>query len=201
MLGVALFQTEVDQWQDYSILYNANGQVVSTTLITTDASIRTRGVEVELSARPSEGWDITANLGVVDARYTDYTYGLVNLAGGPVKLVPDWDASLAVGWRPWRGLLLRGELQGVGDMTLHAQNIARQPAYWTGNLQVGWEATSWSARLYADNITDRRGLRHERLHELVVRLRRHLVCGHQRAQDGGYVGGLALVVRLLSRPT
>jgi len=156
MLGVALFQTEADQWQDYSILYNAHGQVVSTTLITTDASIRTRGVEVELSARPAEGWDITASLGVVDARYTDYTYGLVNLAGGPVKLVPDWDASLAVGWRPWRGLLLRGELQGVGDMTLHAQNIARQPAYWTGNLQVGWEATSWSARLYADNITDRR---------------------------------------------
>ncbi|MBN5130854.1 hypothetical protein JY420_13190 [Stenotrophomonas maltophilia] len=23
-------------------------------------------------------------------------------------------------------------------------------------MQVGWEATSWSARLYADNITDRR---------------------------------------------
>jgi iron complex outermembrane recepter protein len=156
MLGVALFQTEADQWQDYSILYNAQGQVVSTTLITTDASIRTRGVEVELSARPAEGWDITASLGLVDAEYTDYTYGLVNLRGGPVKLVPDWDASLAVGWRPWRGLLLRGELQGVGDMALHAQNIARQPAYWTGNLQIGWESTSWSLRLYVDNITDRR---------------------------------------------
>ena len=156
LFGAALFHTRARRWQDYTILYNAQGQVASTTMITTDAAIRSRGIELELTARPLQGLDITASLGVVDAEYTDYPYGTQDFTGNPVKLVPDWDASLAIAWRPWRGLYLHGGLQGVGETALHAQGTARQGAYWLANVQAGWETPSWSLRLYVDNLTDRR---------------------------------------------
>lgn len=149
LLGGALFHTDADNWQEYSILYDANGRIVSTTMVTSAAAIRSRGLELELTARPTPELDLMASVGLVDSEYTKGA----NLQGRKVKLVPEWDASLAASWRPWQGLFLRGEVNGTGRTPLHGDNIAFQDAYWLVNAQVGWESERWTLRLYAENLT------------------------------------------------
>ncbi|RKF21167.1 TonB-dependent receptor [Altericroceibacterium spongiae] len=157
LFGAALFHTDVDNWQEYNLLYTDTGQVASTTLITSTARVRTRGFEVELTGKPTRRLDIAASLGVVDAKYREYQFGIdQDFAGNRVKLVPRWDASLSASWRPWKGLYLRGEANGTGASSLRADSAAWQDAYWLANLQIGWEAEHWDLRLYADNLTDER---------------------------------------------
>lgn len=157
LLGAALFHTDADNWQEFNVLYNPDGTVASTTLITSTASIRSRGFELELSGRPTPQLDLAASLGVVDAEYRDYRFGeTTNFAGNRVKLVPRWDASISASWRPWKGLFLRSEANGTGASTLRADGAARQGSYWLLNAQAGWETANWSIRLYVNNLTDKR---------------------------------------------
>lgn len=156
LLAAAVFHTEADNWQEINVLYDDNGQVASTTLVTSEAAIVSRGVEVEFSGRMTDRLDVQASLGVVDAEYDRYTFGLTDLSGNRVKLTPKWDAFVGASWRPWRGLFARGELLGAGDTMLNAENTAKQGGWWKVNAQVGWEADAWTARLYVDNLTDER---------------------------------------------
>lgn len=155
LLSAAAFYTKVDNWQEINVLYTASGQVASTTLVTSDAAITSKGFEIELTGKPTATLDLAASLGWVRARYDRYTFGLENLKGRKVKLTPEWDAALAASWRPWRGLFVRGELNGLGDTPLNAQNTANQGAVWRVNAQIGWETETWTARLYAENLTDK----------------------------------------------
>ena len=157
LLAGAVFHTDAQNWQEYNVLVDSSGQAVSTNLITSNAAIRSRGFEVELTARPDPTLNLTASLGYVDSIYTDYRFSAVqDFTGNRVKLVPRFDASLAASWRPWRGLFLRGEANAVGDTPLHPENIAKQNAYVLLNAQVGWEQDGWDLRLFVDNITDER---------------------------------------------
>jgi len=156
LLSAAAFHTQADNWQEINVLYDDNGQVASTTLVTSDAAITSRGFEVEFSARATDRLDVQASLGWVDAEYDRYTYGLADLSGNRVKLTPKWDVFAGASWRPWRGLFVRGEVQGAGDTPLNAENTATQDAWWKLNAQIGWETDAWTARLYVDNLTDER---------------------------------------------
>lgn len=155
LLSGAAFVIEAGNWQEYNVLVNAQGQAISTNLITSDASIRSSGLEAELSGRLSDALEISASLGIVDSEYSDYRFSAAqDFTGNKVKLVPEYDASLAASWRPWRGLFLRGELSATGDTPLNSENLAFQEAALLLGVQLGWEAKSWSARLYAENLTD-----------------------------------------------
>jgi iron complex outermembrane receptor protein len=155
LLSGAAFVIEADNWQEYNVLVNDLGQAISTNLITSDASIRSTGLEVELTGRLSEALDFSASLGIVDSEYSDYRLSTAqDFTGNKVKLVPEYDASLAASWRPWGGLFLRGELSATGDTPLNSENLAFQEAALLVGVQLGWEAENWSARLYAENLTD-----------------------------------------------
>ncbi|WP_150131351.1 TonB-dependent receptor [Caulobacter mirabilis] len=154
LVSAALFYTTVDNWQEINVIYGPNGQPLSTTLVTSSAAITSRGFEIEFAGKPRDDLDLTASLGWVEAEYDRYVFGLEDLSGRRVKLTPEWDASATASWRPWRGLFLRGEINGAGETMLNAQNTARQEAVWRLNAQIGWETEAWTARLYVDNLTD-----------------------------------------------
>ena len=157
LLAGAVFHTEADNWQEFNVLVNEAGQAISTNLITSNAAIRSRGFELELTARPDPTLDLAASFGYVDSVYTDYRFSAVqDFTGNRVRLVPEFDASVSGSWRPWRGLFLRGEANGVGNTQLNPDNTAEQGAYLLLNAQVGWQEDGWDLRLFVDNITDQR---------------------------------------------
>lgn len=155
LLSGAAFHIEADSWQEYNVLVNAQGQAISTNLITSEAAISSRGAEIELVGRPTDRLDLAASLGWVDSTYDRYVFSASQtFTGNKVKLVPEYDLALSATWRPWRGLVLRGEASATGDTPLNAENAVFQDAVVLLNGHVGWETDDWTARLYVENLTD-----------------------------------------------
>jgi iron complex outermembrane receptor protein len=155
LLSGAVFHIEADNWQEYNVLVNAQGQAISTNLITSDAAITSHGFEIELVGRPTDRLDLAASVGWVDSSYDRYVFSATqDFTGNKVKLAPEYDLSLSATWRPWGGLFVRGEASAAGDTPLNPENAVFQDAVVLLNAQLGWETDAWTARLYVENLTD-----------------------------------------------
>jgi iron complex outermembrane receptor protein len=153
----ALFRIEADNWQEYNVLVDSAGRVISTNLITSNAEIAITGGELEVIARPIDGLDLRAGLGVSDAAYERYRFSAVqDLSGNDVKLVPKYDVNLSATYRFGTGFFLRGEANGQGEMPLNAENTATQASYVLLGAQIGYETDRFSIRVFGENLTDER---------------------------------------------
>ena len=157
LIAGAAFRIDANNWQEFNVLVNDQGQAISTNLITSDANVRSQGFELEVTGKPSPTLELAASFGYVDSTYTDYRFSATqDFTGNRVRLVPEYDASLSASWRLWKGLLLRGEVAASGSTPLNPENTAFQDAVVLIGGQIGWEAEHWTARLYVENLTDQR---------------------------------------------
>jgi len=155
LLSGAAFRIDANNWQEFNVLVNDQGQAISTNLITSDANVRSQGFELEVTGKPTATLELAVSFGYVDSTYTDYRFSATqDYTGNRVRLVPEYDASLSASWRPWKGLFLRGEVAASGNTPLNPENTAFQEAVVLIGGQIGWEAEHWSARLYVENLTD-----------------------------------------------
>jgi iron complex outermembrane recepter protein len=155
----AAFYIRSDNWQEIQVATDASGRIISSDYIGSDASIDSKGFELEASAEPVTGLTLTANFGLSDARYRDLRVdATTNARGKRVKLVPSYDGYLAVRYQTPRGLYARAEVAFTGKESLESLGRAMQPATQTVGLQAGYESDHWSLRLFVDNLTNvRRG--------------------------------------------
>ena len=161
--SAALFYLEADNWQEVTALEDELGNVISTSIVTSRAAIESMGVEFEGRIQFSGGALLTANLGLIDAEYTDFAgQGSEQVIGGPVKLIPDYDGNIALRWPFGNGWFLRGEVNLIGEVALDegirqvfdANALATQEAVEIYGLQLGWEGDRFSARIFGENLTD-----------------------------------------------
>lgn len=161
----AVFYIEAENYQEISAFVDESGQLQSTAFIASLAAIESYGFEIESYWEPRDGLTITANLGIVDAQYTDFGgVGADNVIGNPVKLIPSYDANLAIRYESSGGWFLRGEVNFLGEMPLDEGNrtgfnlnaVDTQAAVELYGLQVGYETDSFAARLFVENATNER---------------------------------------------
>lgn len=152
----AIFQIDSSNWQEIRVLTDDNGRPVSSDFIGSSASIRSRGVEVEASWRPTDALNIAASFGYADATYRYLFNGTADLAGNRVKLVPEYDANLSARYAAPNGLFGRIAVNFTGAMALDEASYRTQRATTTLDLQLGYESDHWTARLFADNVTNER---------------------------------------------
>lgn len=152
----ALFQIDSDNWQEIRVLTDANGRPVSSDFIGSSASVRSRGVEIEASWRPSNALNLSGSFGYADSVYRYLLNGTENLAGNRVKLVPEYDANLTARYAHSSGLFARAAVNFTGAMVLDERSYRTQGATTTIDVQLGYEKDGWTARLFADNLTDER---------------------------------------------
>jgi len=118
------------------------------------------GAELEMTAKPVEGLDLSAGAGYTDARYTRFTQA--DLDGKPISFVPEFTADGRASYRlPWWHLYIRGEIIGVGRYHLDDFNDATsgpvtQNAYCLVNAQLGYESKHFEVHFFAKNIFDTR---------------------------------------------
>ncbi len=157
--GAAGFFIRANNWQEIQVATDASGRILSTDYIGSDASIESKGFEIEASAEPVRGLTLIANLGYADARYRNLRIAATtNLRGRRVKLVPAYDGYLAVRYQTPAGMFARAELGLTGKESLESTGQASQPATQTVGLQAGYEGPRWSVRAFVENLTDvRRG--------------------------------------------
>jgi len=167
-----LFWTDVDNYQA-ARLGNFTGTGVSTQILGNIGSVRTRGVELELSAVPVEGLSLSLVASYNDAIYTDYKNGpcaaekpaalSCDLTGERVYLTPKWVANPSVSFDHHfdritlfsnLGYSWRSSFYGSAD----SSELAKLDGYGLLNARIGVSGelrnTNWSASLWANNALD-----------------------------------------------
>jgi iron complex outermembrane receptor protein len=153
----AVFFIESKNWQEVQALTDDQGRIISTAFIGARAGLRSQGFELESAWEPVKGLQFTGSLGFTDAKYTNLRLSETeDLQGKRVKLVPRFDANLALRYRHGSGWFTRGELSATGAIPLNERGAVVQKAVTLVNLQVGYEAAAWSVRAFAENAGDKR---------------------------------------------
>ena len=156
-----VFYTIADDYQTYRLATNT---LESYMLNAHRADLY--GAELEVTARPVKGLDLSAGAGCTEARYTRFTEpagaGGLMLDGKPISFVPEFTANASARYHlPWWHLYLHGEVIGVGRYYLDdAYNVASGPvtqsAYCLVNGQFGYEGKQFGIYFFARNIFDKR---------------------------------------------
>ena len=103
---------------------------------------RSRGVEVDLTARPHASLDLFASFGYTHARFADGTMsGGVSVADKKLPYTPDYTAvfgaQLSRAVTPAVTIYARGEAVRYGAFEYDEANTARQDAYQLANFRAG----------------------------------------------------------------
>lgn len=118
----------------------------------------TRGVELEITARPLEGLELTAGLGWVDAQFDEYQSLETgeDLAGNTPPYVPNVTFNLAAQYKHTCGFFARVEWIVTGDTFFDETNmeLGEQDAYGLFNARLGYEAEHWAVYVFGKNLTD-----------------------------------------------
>ncbi|MEM7431042.1 MAG: TonB-dependent receptor [Pseudomonadota bacterium] len=156
-VNLAAFHIESDNWQEVQVLFNDQGQVISSAFIAAAASIESTGFEIESVYYASDQLKFIAGIGLANAEYRDFQVSETeNLRGNAVKLVPDLDANLAARYEFDNGFFVRGELSYIGETPLDERANAVRDAVTLLNAQMGYEGERYSVRLFAENLADER---------------------------------------------
>lgn len=153
----AVFHITSDNWQEIQIATDESGRPVSSDYISSNASIRSQGVEFEANWQFDRALNLNAHFGYVDAEYRDLqlSEGL-NVKGQPIQFVPEYDAGIALRYQWPVGIFVRAEAGFTGETPLRARGDAVQDAVSTIGLQLGYGAERFAFRVFGENLTDER---------------------------------------------
>jgi iron complex outermembrane receptor protein len=156
-LTAAVFFTD---WEDLQ-LNLPNPLVPAQFYVANVGSAASRGVELELSARPADGLDVFSSFGYTHARFGDNTVSSgLDVSGNEVPFTPDY--TFAVGAQLTRNvtsslaLYTRGELAASGGFHYDDINGAAQEAYSLVNLRAGLRGGRVFAEGWVRNAFDTR---------------------------------------------
>lgn len=156
-LSGALFYISSDSWQEIQITNDEEGRPISSDFISSNASIRNKGVELEGHWQINEVVSLDAHLGYVNAEYGDLQVDEdLNASGQSVQFVPEYDAGLAIRYQFINGIYVRGEIGFTGKTALRARGDIYQGATTIYGLQLGYDSNNYAVRLFAENLTDER---------------------------------------------
>ncbi len=156
-ISAALFYIDASSWQEYSVLTDSEGRIISTVLVSSDAAIESKGFEVELNAQATDKLNIIAGIGYIDANYSQYQFSAnEDYSGNKVKMVPEYDISFSASYDLNDNWFARADNQALGKTPLHQDNSVTREEQLILGLLTGYNTEHWSVRLYAKNLTNER---------------------------------------------
>ncbi|MEO1078649.1 MAG: TonB-dependent receptor [Pseudomonadota bacterium] len=156
-LNGAIFLIDGDNWQEIQVITNEQGQVLSSSFIASDSSIENVGLELELKYKLTDALTLNASFGYVDAEYTRLMPNSVeDLSGNQVKLVPEYDANIALRYEHHSGFFARAEVSAIGETALDERNRFIRDPVEVFNFQAGFTRGRWTVRGFLENATNER---------------------------------------------
>ncbi|MEM9216569.1 MAG: TonB-dependent siderophore receptor [Cyanobacteria bacterium P01_F01_bin.150] len=121
-----------------------------------NGDVTINGLEFELRARPTQGLDLTAGFGWLDAEYTDYSDPILgDFDGNTVPYSPDYTFNVGAQYRATNGIFGRVEVQGFGKTFFDDANTLDQDPYALVNARVGYDFNdNHGLYLFANNLFD-----------------------------------------------
>jgi iron complex outermembrane receptor protein len=128
-----------------------------------------RGGELSLKASPSNAWLITAEVGYVDAKFTEFntvtnTGMPISLAGNRLPRAPQWTAGTMLQYHASLGsggsVVLQTDWNYRSDYYVNPDNLNNPyiPGRTIGNVRATYVSPSdhWEFGLWAQNVTDKK---------------------------------------------
>jgi len=133
--------------------YTAGGAVVA---ISNAAQAHSKGIEIDIQARPVKGLELFATFGYVDAEIDEWASGTWDYAGNKMPNTPDYTCSLGTQYRHESGFFGRVDLLGTGEMYGNVQNDdhVKLDRYCLVNLRAGYESETYDIILWCKNAFD-----------------------------------------------
>ena len=145
-------------------VYEMAGGAAPTTRVDNAAEAHSRGVELEVQARPARGWDLAVSWGCTDAEYDDWTATEWNsnstaltrtdYSGKKLPNVPAYTGHAGVQYRHPDGLFVRGDASFIGPLYADHHNNFEEDDYCLIDLQLGYEWERFDVVLYGKNVFD-----------------------------------------------
>lgn len=167
--NAVLYWTEVDDYQSVQVDTQR-----TTSYLANAASVRARGVELELTAVPLDGLQLSTAIGYNEARYRDYENApcppeaigrtVCDLSGKPVQGAPRWTANIGA---EYRRDLNEFDAEGyVGANYAYTDDFSSQgsnsidtivPGYGVANMRIGvdWVERGIDMSLWVRNLFDK----------------------------------------------
>jgi outer membrane receptor protein involved in Fe transport len=118
---------------------------------------RNYGLESSLTWRLAS-LELGGSVGVLNTVYHGLTLNGVALPDRALPNAPSWQGALSATWRAPAGIFLRLDATGTGSFyyDVPALDPYSSSAYGLLNAKLGIERSTWSATLWASNLTDKR---------------------------------------------
>jgi outer membrane receptor protein involved in Fe transport len=152
-------------WQDIQL--SVRDPVNGTSYFSNGSAAKSEGLELSITSRPLTGLTVSGWFAYNNAVLTkDLPSGpLFGLSGDRLPSSPRYSGNFSVQqnfplWDRAQGFV-GAELTYVGDRVSLFQGTARRqdlPSYTQTDLRVGVEYEPWTANVYVNNLTDKRGL-------------------------------------------
>lgn len=153
--SAALFWIEADNWQEFALALTPTGAAASTTVVTSEADVRSRGIEAELGFYPTETIDLAVGAAYTDSEYVSYEFGPgADFSGNRPAFAPEFEIKARAEWRFAEGYSARAVVSVQGDTALNAANTVTQPTYTLVDASVSRSFGRATATLFAENLTD-----------------------------------------------
>ncbi len=128
--------------------------------------LTSKGIEMELWAAPSRGFQVEWNLGYTNAKYKKLIVpsqgGEINLEGNRQLFTPVFTSMVApqishqlTEWQSLK-LVVRGEVMTIGDQYFDLANNIKQESYWLFNARAGVSGSNFEVMFWMRNISDKR---------------------------------------------
>lgn len=130
----------------------------------------TQGIEVEVLARPTRGLTLRANLGYLDAKYTDFTANITGNVNNPTSDLTHIRFPYVSKWSGLIGATYDADIGNAGTLSFSADYNYRsnyfvtdlnypfsyQDGFWLLSARVTWRDRSdrFSLSVYGRNLTD-----------------------------------------------
>ena len=127
--------------------------------VTNAARASSKGLELEVQARPSQEWKLFGGLGYADARIESWESdemggGTYDYSGNRLTYAPEYTYNVGAEYAHSSGLFVRGDLVGVGDFYTDAKNETKVEGYGLVNLRVGYRREAYDVVLWCKNAFD-----------------------------------------------
>lgn len=154
--NLAAFYT---RWNDLQ-LNVPNPTVPGQFFVANVGEVASKGVEMEINARPAAGWDVFAGAGWVAAKFRSGSRsGGVAVDGRRLPFTPDYTfnagTQVSIPLAKQLNGFVRGEVVAYGRFFYDDQNGASQSAYSLTNFRAGLRARNWTVEAWLRNAFDK----------------------------------------------
>lgn len=123
--------------------------------ITSAASARSRGLELEADHLFSRGWKLQAGLAWNRTRFEHFIDGAMSYAGHRNPFAPDLGGHLGIRHETPAGWHAQAQIRGTSKIYLDAANSYRRRGYGLIDLGAGYHSGAWEAAAWVSNAANK----------------------------------------------